>query len=53
MISKILFHIYALYVIAVLTFLGLENIGFHQAMFKTAQAQAIAIVMLYQRMVGT
>lgn len=53
MITKILLHIYA---VAALSLVGLfvyDDLGYKHAMFGIAKAQAIAIISMFQHLIGT
>lgn len=52
MINKLLMHGYALIGLSLLAMFVYDDIAYKHAMFKVANAQAAAIVMLYQKMTG-
>lgn len=52
MISKILFHVYAVIALSLFVLSILNDIAYKHAMFLIAQAQANALVILVQKFVG-
>lgn len=52
MISKILFHLYAIAALSLFGFFIYNDIAYKIAMFGLGKAQAIAIITLAQRLLG-
>ena len=52
MITKILFHLYALAALSLIGLFVYDSIGYNHVMFNIARAQALAIVTLAQRLLG-